>query len=205
MPTPALRLVPNDPPLPAAASTAEQAAWWLARIAQRDGAALEALYACWSGALFGIALKSLPSRSEAEEVLQDTFVRIWKCAGNYHPTGGSAFGWACVLLRGLCLDHRRREGSQKRGGGGRIVPFDPNLHAEPSQPAQVIPADEYARVHQLMNLLEPAERECLKLAVFFEYTQREIAQELATPLGTIKNRLRRAFAKLRPLILRHEL
>jgi RNA polymerase sigma-70 factor (ECF subfamily) len=203
MAIPLLKALPD--PLPAPASTeAEQAARLLAGIARQDGEALRELYSLWSSTLMGIAMKILKDRGAAEEVLQDTFVRVWRRAGEFDPRRGQGFVWACTMLRGLCLDHLRYHSCRKRGGG-RIVAFDPLAALEePSRPAQVMAADELRRVEAVMHTLDPADRECLQLAVFFEYTHSEIAENLRTPLGTVKQRLRRALGKLRAFLTSHE-
>ncbi|HEX2746601.1 MAG TPA: sigma-70 family RNA polymerase sigma factor [Verrucomicrobiales bacterium] len=203
MAIPVLKALPD--PLPAPASTeAEQAALLIAGIARQDGRALKELYGLWSATLMGIAMKILQDRGAAEEVLQDTFVRIWKRAAEFDARRGNGFVWACTMLRGLCLDHLRYHSCLKRGGG-RIVAFDPAATAdERSRPPQVMAADELRRVETFMHSLDPADRECLQLAIFFEYTHSEIADNLRAPLGTVKQRLRRALGKLRALLTSHE-
>jgi RNA polymerase sigma-70 factor (ECF subfamily) len=203
MSIPLLKALP-DPLSAPAFSEAEQAALLIAGIVRQDGAALTELYGLWAGTLMGIAMKVLQDRGAAEEVLQDTFVRIWKKAPDFDARRGSGFVWACTILRGLCLDHLRYHSCRKRGGG-RIVAFDPaSLMEEPSRPAQVMAADELRRVEKFLHTLDPADRECLQLAVFFEYTHSEIAENLQAPLGTVKQRLRRALGKLRALLTSHE-
>jgi RNA polymerase sigma-70 factor, ECF subfamily len=203
MSIPHLKALP-DPLSAPACSEAEQAARLIEGIARQEGEALTGLYGLWATTLMGIAMKILQDRGAAEEALQDTFVRIWKKAGDFDSRRGSGFVWACTILRGLCLDHLRYHSCRKRGGG-RIVAFDPAAAGdEPSRPAQVMAADELRRVESFMHTLDPADRECLQLAVFFEYTHSEIAENLRTPLGTVKQRLRRALGKLRTLLTSHE-
>ncbi len=202
MATPLLKALPDPLPAPPPAG-AEQTALLMAGVARQDGAALTELYSLWSSTLMGIAMKILQERGAAEEILQDTFVRLWRKAGDFDPRKGTAFIWTCTILRGLCLDHLRYHACAKRGGG-RIVPFDPLASEEPSRPEEVIAADELRRVETMMHTLDPVDRECLQLAVFFEYTHSEIAENLRTPLGTVKQRLRRALTRLRHLLSSHE-
>jgi RNA polymerase sigma-70 factor (ECF subfamily) len=203
MAIPLLKALP-DPLTAPAFSEAEQAALLMKGIARQDGGALTELYGLWSSTLLGIAMKILKDRGAAEEVLQDTFVRIWKKAAEFDDRRGSGFVWACTILRGLCLDYLRYHACRKRGGG-RIVAFDPSIaFEEPSRPAQVLAADELRRVETVMHTLDPADRECVQLAVIFEYTHSEIAANLRAPLGTVKQRLRRALGKLRAILTSHE-
>lgn len=204
MAVPFLKALPDPLPAPLPPET-EQAAVLMAGIARQESGALKELYGLWSATLLGIAMKILQDRGAAEEIMQDTFVRIWKKAGEYDARRGSGFVWACTMLRGLCLDHLRYHSCQKRGGG-RIVAFDPAaVSDEPSHPPQVMAADELRRVESLMHTLDPADRECLQLAVFFEYTHSEIAKDLRAPLGTVKQRLRRALGKLRARLTSYEI
>lgn len=179
-----------------AGDSSTQAAAWLAAMARRESAALDQLYRLWAPSLMGIALNILHDHTEAEECLQDAFVRMWRKAGDFDPARGQPFVWAFGILRGLCLDRLRYRTRLKRGG------INAGAHAlapEPASAPAVLAADDLQRVQHFMSGLEPAERECIQLAVLMEYTHTEIAERLGTPLGTVKNRLRRALTKLRTL------
>lgn len=183
------------PPSPGEDSSA-RAEECLAAMARREASALDQLYRLWAAPLLGLAMNILHDRTEAEECLQDAFVRMWRKAGDFDPARGQPFVWAFGILRGLCLDRLRYRTRLKRGSG--IAGGTP-LSKEPSAAPAVLAADDLARVQQFMARLEPAERECIQLAVLMEYTHTEIAERLGTPLGTVKNRLRRALTKLRTL------
>lgn len=185
-------------------ASAAEAARLLAAMAGGDAEALDRLYRLWSDTILGIAMRMLNDRSEAEEVMQDLFVRLWHRAGEFDPDRGPAFVWAFTMLRGLCIDRLKYHGRQKRGGG-RIVPFPAPAGTTPSVPPLVVASDEMRRIQRAVQALDPSERQCLELAVFLEYTHTEIAAALTTPLGTVKNRLRRALGKLRRSLRRHEL
>lgn len=182
---------------------AERAAILMSKVGRGDAKALEELYALWSGPLLGVALRILGERGAAEEVLQDTFMRLWQRAEQYNPARGPAFVWAFTILRGFCLD-RLKHGNRQKRGGGRLVPFQPWVHGAPAIPSAVLAADDFHRVRRALNHLDEAERECLELAVFLEFTQAEISASTSVPLGTVKHRLRRALAKLRRLLDRHD-
>ena len=172
------------------------------RIVERDEQALRELYALWASTLLGIALRLTGDRAEAEEAVQDTFVRIWQRASNYDPAEGRPFVWAYSILRGICLDRMRRNGRQKRG---RDVVFEQvsGLEIDDNGPSELICREVTEQILKGMDALSSAERRCLELYIFQEFTQQEIATEVRSPLGTIKTRVRRSLQRLRELIENH--
>ena len=175
----------------------------IARMAKEDGSALTELHGMWSPILLGIACRMLGDRREAEEAVQDTFVRMWHRAKDYDPQQSPPFVWAFAVMRGYCIDHLRYRHRGKRDSS-RVVPI--HLHAPPeaTEDARVMAIDDWRRVRAALDVLETEERRCLELAVFLEYTHSEISEHLGTPLGTVKNRLRRALEKVRNQLSRHE-
>lgn len=193
-----LKALPDVNAAAASSGEPDAAACLLASMARGEAAALETLYRLWSPSFMGIALKILTDRTDAEECLQDAFVRVWRKAGDYEPDRGSAFVWAFGILRGVCLDRLRYRSRQKRGGGSVMIQAGGET-AELAEGPRVIAADDLRQVREVMAAMDPAERECLQLAVLLEYSHTEIAARLNTPLGTVKHRLRRALTKLRAL------
>lgn len=175
----------------------------IVRMAKSDDSALNELHGLWGPTLLGVACRMLGDRHEAEEVLQDTFVRIWHRSADYDPAQSPPFVWAFAVLRGLCIDRLRFRHREKRDSS-RVVPI--HLHAPPerSEDPRIMAADDWRRVRTALEKLDPDERSCLELAVFLEYTHSEISERLGTPLGTVKNRLRRALEKVRNHLSRHE-
>jgi RNA polymerase sigma-70 factor (ECF subfamily) len=174
------------------------------RMAKGDGTALAELHGIWSPTLLGISCRMLGDRREAEEVVQDTFVRVWHRSAEYDPHQSPPFVWAFAVLRGYCIDRLRFRHRAKRDSS-RVVPI--HLHAPPekSEDPRVMAMDDWRRVRAALDLLPPDERSCLELAVFLEYTHSEISEHLGTPMGTVKNRLRRALEKVRNQLSRYEL
>jgi RNA polymerase sigma-70 factor (ECF subfamily) len=172
-------------------------------MAKGDDSALTELHDAWGATLLGIACRMLGDRHEAEEVVQDTFVRLWHRSVDFDPVQSPPFVWAFAVLRGQCIDRLRFRHREKRDSS-RVVPI--HLHAPPerSEDARVMAADDWRRVKAALEQLGAEERSCLELAVFLEYTHSEISERLGTPLGTVKNRLRRALDKMRNLLSRHE-
>ncbi len=175
----------------------------IVRMAREDASALDELHAMWSPVLLGIACRMLGDRREAEEAVQDTFVRMWHRAGDFDPKKSPPFVWAFAVLRGYCIDRLRYRHRSKRDSS-KIVPI--HLHAPPEgiEDPRIMAQDDWRRIRAALDLLPLVERQCLELAVFLEYTHSEISARLGTPLGTVKNRLRRALEKTRSHLSRHE-
>lgn len=184
-------------------STGEAAAL-IGRMAKGDGGAIAELHGMWGAALLGIAIRMLGDRREAEEVVQDTFVRMWHRSAEYDPHQSPPFVWAYAVLRGYCIDRLRFRHRAKRDSS-RVVPIHLHAPQEKSEDPRVMALDDYRRVRHALDQLDPDERSCLELAVFLEYTHCEISEHLGTPLGTVKHRLRRALDKVRHQLSRYEL
>lgn len=176
----------------------------LHQIAQRDRFALETLYEMWAPSLVGIAVRMLHNREEAEEAMQDTFVKLWQTAADYDANQSKAFVWCFTILRSICIDRIRRQRRQKRDFT-KTISWDEGEAPEPRADSRILGSDTMTTVRQALSQLPHDERRCLELAVFLEYTHSEISDELRTPLGTVKNRLRRAMEKLQSLLSHHEL
>lgn len=175
----------------------------IARMAKEDGTALAELHGMWSPVLLGIACRMLGDRREAEEAVQDTFVRLWHRSVDYDPKQSPPFVWAFAVLKGYCIDRLRYRHRGKRDSS-RVVSIHVNAPPEESEDSRVMAVDDYKRVRSALEVLGTEERRCLELAVFLEYTHSEISEHLGTPLGTVKNRLRRALEKVRNQLSRHE-
>jgi RNA polymerase sigma-70 factor, ECF subfamily len=175
----------------------------IARMAKEDGSALTELHGLWSPSLLGVACRMLGDRREAEEAVQDTFIRLWHRSVDYDPKQSPPFMWAFAVMRGYCIDRLRYRHRSKRDSS-RVVPI--HLHAPPEEieDSRVMALDDWRRVRAALNVLQQDERRCLELAVFLEYSHSEISEHLGTPLGTVKNRLRRALDKVRNQLSRHE-
>ena len=175
----------------------------IGRMAKEDSAALTELHGMWSPVLLGVACRMLGDRREAEEAVQDTFVRMWHRSADYDPKQSPPFVWAFAVMRGYCIDRLRYRHREKRDAS-RVVPIHLHAPAEETEDARVMAIDDWRRVRAALDLLQDDERRCLELAVFLEYTHSEISTHLGTPLGTVKNRLRRALDKVRNQLSRHE-
>ncbi len=158
----------------------------LSRCAGRDRAALRALYDLTAPKLLGIALRLLRNRPQAEDVVQEAFLQIWRNAGRFDTARGSAMGWMVAILRYRALD---RIESEKRHTGTDELP---DVAAE--LPVSV--EDQSALAACLATLPEPWQRS-INLAFVDGYSHSEIAELTKTPLGTIKSWILRGWASLK--------
>lgn len=174
----------------------------LARLARQDTPALAELYALYAGPLFSYAQRTLGSREDAEEALQDVFVKIWEKAPTYDPAKSRPYTWSFMLMRGNCWDRLRARG--RRDARLLFISLeDAGESAGAHLPPSVSP-DEWENILAAMKELTPQERQAIEMAVFLEVPHAEIAGRLQEPLGTVKSRVRRGLMRLRSLLKRHD-
>ncbi len=176
----------------------EMDALLLQRIGVGDESALEAFHNAHAATLFAIASQLLFSGEDARDVLQETFVKIWKKAGTYDSRLASPLTWATMQLRSLCLDrmrriHRYSDRVARLRAATEILP-------QHDGGTDFLMHELRDRVKTAMSALPGNERQCVMLAVFSEMTHEEVAGALSQPIGTIKSRMRRGMEKLRTLL-----
>ena len=169
----------------------------LQNIARGDEAALAALYDQYRTILFGLLLRILHNRAEAEDVLQEVFLQVWQRAGNFDAERGKPFTWLVTLTRSRAIDRIRALGSRERTVEEATretedVIFDAEQNAILAQRGEV--------VRQALDKLQEEQRQILMLAYFDGFSQSEIAEKLGTPLGTVKTRMRTGMIRLRELL-----
>jgi len=167
----------------------------LASVAEGDRTAFEALYREASSRLFGICLRLLSDRAEAEDVLQEVFVAIWNKAHQFDPARAGAAAWLSTIARNRAVDRLRASPAR-----GALAPIDvaediPDGGASPLQTATA--ADDRARLDACMEQLEPRRRGLIRAAFFDGATYEELAERIASPLGSVKSWIRRGLLQLR--------
>ena len=178
----------------------EQLRGWLLATADGDRSAFESLYQRTSAKLFGVCLRILGERNEAEEVLQDVFLVIWRKAKQYDADRASPITWLAMIARNKSID-RLRSGRVDRSS----VPID--LTAEladdgPSASALADAAIEGGLLHDCIDELSGDQRGAIRVAFFEGCTYDEIAIRSDTALGTIKSWIRRGLIKLKDCLQR---
>jgi RNA polymerase sigma-70 factor, ECF subfamily len=173
---------------------------FLQRIAARDTAALAALYDRHSRLLFGLILRIVRDRAEAEEILQEAFVRVWTRAETYDARVGEPLPWIVRLSRNVAIDRLRARRSR---GAVDTPPPDRDMveavAASDIQSPEAVVFDTERR-QALSDALAalPAEQRQLIEAAFFEgYTHSELAHRFGLPLGTVKTRIRAGMIAMR--------
>ncbi|MEF2070237.1 sigma-70 family RNA polymerase sigma factor [Consotaella aegiceratis] len=167
----------------------------LRKIANGDRAALRALYERTSAKLFGICVRVLPDREEAEDVLQEVYLTIWNKAGSFDPSRASPITWLATIARNRAIDRLRSLGA--RGHGRPIEDADQIGDDSPDPLAGLQHAQETERLHDCLKSLDQRARISIGAAYFGGLTYQELANRAAMPLGTIKSVIRRALIKLK--------
>ncbi len=163
----------------------------LARVANADRDAFEVLYRRYVRSFFGLALRRLRDRAQAEDVTQEAFTAVWRSAESYRPERGSAGGWLYTVARNAIVDRMRRNG---RADLTSELPEVTSPEGGPDEQAEE--AYRAWRVHRAVEELNPNEREVIELAYWSGLSQTEVANFLGQPLGTVKTRTRSALARL---------
>jgi RNA polymerase sigma-70 factor (ECF subfamily) len=170
----------------------------LQRIVARDTAALADLYDRHSRLLFGLILRILRNRAEAEEILQEVFVRVWTRAELYDPRLGGPTPWLVRLARNRAIDRLRARAIGVEGPAFDESMAPPASSTDIQTPETVVvDAERRGKVRNALADL-PAEQRCLIEAAFFEgYTHSELAKRFGLPLGTVKTRIRTGMIAMR--------
>lgn len=167
----------------------------IARLADGDRAALEFIYQATSAKLFGICLRILGTKDDAEDALQDVYVSLWRSAGRYDPARASPISWLATFARNRAID-RLRSGKVQSGA----VPVDEAMEISDETPLadeQLEVQQSNAQVHHCIETLEERQRDAIRTAFFHGATYAELAETQGVPLGTMKSWVRRGLAKLK--------
>lgn len=178
-------------------NAAAEEARLLARSGAGDREAFRLLYARYSAPLFSLAVRMVGNIGEAEELLQDAFMKVWRNAASYDPRKSRPFTWAVTVMRRTCIDHLRRrsrlpvttplleDDTAIDRSGGDVV----RRSAEASEDSEL--------VRGAIAESPPNQRRALELALFSGMTHAEIAGRLGQPVGTVKSWIRRGLLDLR--------
>ncbi|MCL6644290.1 MAG: sigma-70 family RNA polymerase sigma factor [Dehalococcoidia bacterium] len=162
-------------------------------VARGDDAALARLYDRYSRPCYGFALRMLGSESDAEEVVQETFLRAWRSAATYDPARASVSSWLLTITRNLCIDElRRRRRNLPPAPIGDAAPL-PGTDRTDLAAEQAIDA---AAVRASLASLPGEQRSAIELVYYYGLTSNEVGRLLGVPPPTIRSRLRLGLLKL---------
>ena len=171
----------------------------LAVIAEGDQRALATLYRRRSGLIYSLLVRMLVNEMEAQEVLQDTFVQIWKRAQECDPERSSPMTWIIMIARGRALDRlraRSRRSASHSAYEREVMSLEVEINGSPQ-----MERDELAAAcASALNRLPESQGRALQLAFFRGWTHEEIARAAGEPLGTVKARIRRGLLSLRKIL-----
>ena len=171
-----------------------------AQVARGNSAALEALYDRHSSTVLGLALKIVGDRAAAEDILQESFWRVWKSAATFQPQRGSFTSWLFRIARNLAIDLYRRRNVRPQTmpngeDGASLLDQTPDPDMDVANQAQS--ALETKQVRSALSSLSGVQRQVIELAYFYGMTRQEIAEATGEALGTIHTRARLALQKLK--------
>lgn len=174
----------------------------LARIADGDQDALAELYDRYQSLAFGLATRLTGDRAAAQDVVQETFLGVWRNAGRFDSARASARTWMMAICHHRAVDALRRRRPTSQLPDADVPP--PQALIAPDIWPEVARRFEASGVRQALDLLPAAQREVIELAYFVGLTQHEIAARTDAPLGTVKSRARLALEGLRRSLDNHD-
>ncbi len=170
----------------------------VARCAKGDEGALSELYDLFGRAAYALALRIVRDASQAEDVVQEAFLDLWKSAERFDPSRSRPASYLLTFVHRRAVDLVRRE--QARPQRGADVDDIADRPGNDDVAAALVTSDQGASVRRALAELSPSQREVLELAYFAGLSQSEIAERLNEPLGTVKSRTHVALSRLRELL-----
>lgn len=159
----------------------------IAKILNKDKDALYHLYDKYSAALFGVILRICRNQALAEDVLQETFVKIWEKISHFNPEKGRFYTWAYRIAKNTALNALRNSDKLIQSDDLSV------LKEKGSEESEI----DIKQLNGAISQLEPHHQEAISLVYFRGYTHREANVEMGVPLGTFKSYIRQALQLLR--------
>ena len=169
----------------------------LKAIVARNEAALAQLYDRYRAILFGLLMRILNNRAEAEDVLQEVFLQVWRRAADFDENRGRPFTWLVTLARSRGIDRLRTLAARERVA---VAGAREENEAVSDAASDAFRSEQRGLVNNALNQLPDEQKRPLMLAYFDGLTQSEIAARVGAPLGTVKTRMRTGMMKLRQVL-----
>lgn len=166
----------------------------LARVADGDADAFSTLYTASSSKLFAVALRILRNREQAEEVVQEAYVKIWNHAGDFKPDIAAPITWMAAIVRNRSLDEVRRKAGKVFVDDGALD----NLESDDESAVALLERqDDITKLRKCLEGLEAEKRKMVCLAYLDGMSREDLAHKFGKPEGTVKTWLRRSLMQLK--------
>ena len=174
--------------------TQAELVWLLAAVAKGDQAAFERLYGGTRAKLYGVLLRILGTPELADDVMQETYLKVWKMAGKFDPMIASPITWMVAIARNRAIDIVRK----KADASVEDSPEAMGAAAEAPPPlARQEMTEELRRLLSCLGKLDPEKQRIVLLAYYSGWSREQLAQKLDIPVNTIKTWLRRSLLEIR--------
>jgi len=174
--------------------TPAELVWLIAAVAKGDEAAFERLYGATRAKLYGVVLRILRRQDLAEEVIQETYVKIWHSAGQFNPALSSPITWMTSIARNRAIDlvRKKTEASIEEEPRALEVAAD-----SPDPLARREMTEELKRLLECVGRLEPERQKLVLLAYYNGWSREQLAEKFSAPVNTVKTWLRRSMMDIR--------
>ena len=174
--------------------TPAELVWLLAAVARADEAAFERLYAATRAKLYGVVLRILRRQDLAEEVIQETYVKVWNNAAQFNPSVSSPITWMAAIARNRAIDIVRKRSELSI----EDEPAAMEVAAETPDPlARREMSEELKRLLECVGQLEPDRQKLVLLAYYNGWSREQLSTKFQTPVNTVKTWLRRSMMDIR--------
>jgi RNA polymerase sigma-70 factor (ECF subfamily) len=174
---------------------------FMQRVAAGDDAAVGELYDRFGPLVYKAARQVLPSRAEAEDAVQEVFVRLWRTADRFDPRRAKLVTWVMLITRRHLIDKLRRRGVRIDAGTLDVEPAvtgtDPNRQGGDGRPDRRLSEEQRAWLRDVLRDLPELQRSVIERTYLQGFTLREVSEQLNSPLGTVKSALSRGLLRLR--------
>ena len=179
----------------------------LAQVAEGDTRALDMLYERYARVVYGLALRILGEAELAEDVVQETFWRVWRRSRTFQPGRGQVASWIFGIARNLSVDELRRQRARPNQiydtAETPVLRDKEDLRMDVAGGA--LENERRRLINEALQQISNEQREAIELAYFGGLSQSEIAERLQSPIGTIKTRIRLGLRKLRDVLMAQHL
>ena len=174
--------------------TQAELVWLLAAVAKGDQAAFQRLYEATRAKLYGVLLRILGKPELADDVMQETYLKVWKAAGSFDPTIASPITWMVAIARNRAVDIVRRKGDLSLEESPQAMDV---AAASPPPLARREMTEELRRLLSCLGKLDPEKQRIVLLAYYSGWSREQLAKKLDIPVNTIKTWLRRSLLDIR--------